>query len=115
MGVNDAKEQLEVAKAECVRLEAEVERLQAVAILMDKVEAEQHHDIDGDISIVPWAKEIVRAVHRIEPGKVLREVCAKAWDEGCRAKDREWSETFDIVTADEDRYVATNPYREGQA
>lgn len=29
MGVNDALEQLEVAKAECVRLEAEVDRLKA--------------------------------------------------------------------------------------
>lgn len=108
MGANDAKEQLEVAKAECVRLEAELERLQAVAILMDKVEAEQHHDIDGGIAIVPWAKEIVRAVHRIEPGKVLREVRAKAWDDGYEAG-------CDDGVHGEPIGGRHNPYREGQA
>ena len=50
-------------------------------------------------------------IHRAEFDRWLRNVQAWAWDEGSRAKDREWAETYDIVTPDEDRFLAINPYR----
>jgi hypothetical protein len=63
-----------------------IEQLEAVAILMDRVEAEQPRDIDGQIYTIPWAQDIVRAVRAVAPGKVLAEVrrqaAAEAWDRG---------------------------------
>jgi hypothetical protein len=40
----------------------------------------------------------------------LEAIQANAWNEGKCATDREWETIWDIVTPDEDRYVAVNPY-----
>lgn len=36
---------------------------------------------------------------------------AQAFDEGKRAADLEWQQSYDLVTPDEHRFIATNPYR----
>jgi len=36
---------------------------------------------------------------------------SQAWEQGFRACNGEWEQTADIVTPDEDRFVAKNPYR----
>lgn len=36
---------------------------------------------------------------------------AEAWEQGFKACDGEWEQTADLVTPDEDRFVARNPYR----
>jgi hypothetical protein len=38
-------------------------------------------------------------------------IAASAWDEGKRSADLEWQQSYDLVTEDEERFVATNPYR----
>lgn len=43
----------------------------------------------------------------------INQLMAEAWTEGYRAMNREWAQTADIVTPDEDRFVATNPYTTG--
>ena len=44
-------------------------------------------------------------------GNLIKTAKANGWDEGKRAADLEWQQSYDLVTPDEDRFVAANPYR----
>ena len=66
---------------------------------------------DGQV-IAYKGENYVRQTQSITPAEdTLKALMAQAFDEGKRACDMEWQQTADIVTADEYRFVAENPYR----
>lgn len=51
----------------------------------------------------------------LEEIEQLTKGLAQAWDQGYRDSNREWDQCWDLVTPDEERFVAKNPYPEGDA
>lgn len=46
-----------------------------------------------------------------ELGKAGYGLMEPAWDRGYQDSNEEWNQCWDLVTPDEDRFVARNPYR----
>lgn len=56
-------------------------------------------------------KQTVRGNARAALEAAAPHMLAGAWEQGFRACNMEWEQTAILVTPDEDRFVATNPYR----